>query len=374
MPLLRRLLRVCVEPVRRALGTHSIAHRLDAVEQQLRQLEDLLQRTRDRSDENVGAGPFRFVTLPLPGGDTYQLALPRGPADAYHREIEANGAQTETWRFVIDWVRSGDVVIDMGANIGALTVPLARRGARVYAFELLQENARALAAAVERNELRDVSIVIAALRQGSGCVAFDGHSAWGSVAETGPLSVATMAIDDYIEWMKIARVDFIKIDIEGSEKAALAGAQRLLTRDSPDVLFESNALTCGRYGYSYRELMATLAGFGYRLYRVYGRRLCPVDAAAPQEVILTDYFATTKREEAVRQRFGMSVSPMTMDEIIDNILAQERENVLHKAFVVANAARLDPAVARDPRVSALLGEWDHLRSEPFFETLRTGST
>ena len=373
MPFLRRLLRSCVDAVRRVLGTHTLNPRFDALAQQVHQLDDLLRRTRERSDAGDGQQPFRFVTHRLPGGGTYELALPRGATDVYHEQIATDGGQTETWRFVINWVRSGEVVLDAGANIGAVTIPLARRGARVHAFELLQDNARAIAAAVERNGLANVVVVIGALREGPGRVAFHGHSAWAAVGDTGPLSIATMSIDDYLEWVGIARVDFVKIDIEGSEKAALSGAHRLLTRHSPDVLLESNACTCGLNGYSYRELMAILAGFGYRLYRVHGGRLCPVDATTVQEVILTDYFATTKTEEEVRHRSGALVSPMTVQEIIDSILTQEGENVLHKAFVLANAPRLDPAVVHDSRVSALLTEWESLRSEPFFETVRTGS-
>ena len=373
MPALRRFLRSCINPVRRALGTHTLDARFDALARQVRELEDLLRRTRERSDAAAGQEPFRFVTLPLPGGGTYQLALPRAATDVFHEQIEADGAQTDTWRFVIDWVRSGDVVLDMGANIGALTVPLARRGAHIHAFELLLDNARALAAAVERNGLKDVAVVVGALREGPGCVAFRGHSAWGAVGDAGPLSIATLSIDNYLESAGVSRVDFVKIDIEGSERAALSGAHRLLARDSPDVLLESNACTCGLNGYSYRELMTTLAGFGYRLYRVHGGRLCPVDATTVQEIVLTDYFATTKSEEEVRQRTGRTVSSMTVQEIIESILTQQSENVLHKAFVLANAPRLDPAVMRDSRVSALLSEWEPLRSEPFFEMLRTGS-
>ena len=40
------------------------------------------------------------------------------------------------------------------------------------------------------------------------------------------------------------RVDFVKIDVEGAEEAALAGLTRVLKRDKPRLLLEFNANRC----------------------------------------------------------------------------------------------------------------------------------
>lgn len=40
------------------------------------------------------------------------------------------------------WIRNGDVVLDIGANIGAFSIAAAGRGARVFSFEPERENIR----------------------------------------------------------------------------------------------------------------------------------------------------------------------------------------------------------------------------------------
>ncbi len=53
-------------------------------------------------------------------------------------------------------------------------------------------------------------------------------------------------------------VDLVKVDVEGFEHKALAGMQRLLGRDHPDVFAECNA------DGPYHEVEAELARHGYR--------------------------------------------------------------------------------------------------------------
>ena len=57
------------------------------------------------------------------------------------------------------------------------------------------------------------------------------------VAENGNLDVAveTLSIDDLVETKAIAHVDFIKMDIEGSELQALRGAIKTIKRDQPEM-------------------------------------------------------------------------------------------------------------------------------------------
>ena len=61
--------------------------------------------------------------------------------------------------------------------------------------------------------------------------------------------------------------NFVKIDVEGSEVAALRGARGLLSRpDRPAILFEYNPFTLRESGSSVRALLDLLSG--YRLHYV----------------------------------------------------------------------------------------------------------
>ncbi len=51
--------------------------------------------------------------------------------------------------------------------------------------------------------------------------------------ESGSVKVSTISIDDFVQERGIKKVDYIKMDIEGSELAALHGAEKTLRRFRP---------------------------------------------------------------------------------------------------------------------------------------------
>jgi hypothetical protein len=67
------------------------------------------------------------------------------------------------------------------------------------------------------------------------------HFAYGYIT-TNPNAptIPAITVDGFVEEQSLARVDFIKIDVEGFEKAVLEGATRTIARHSPIVLMEFN--------------------------------------------------------------------------------------------------------------------------------------
>ena len=61
------------------------------------------------------------------------------------------------------------------------------------------------------------------------------ESARGKVATSGGIDVEAVTLDDVIEELGLESVDFIKMDIEGAERDALAGSQRTLRRFTPKM-------------------------------------------------------------------------------------------------------------------------------------------
>jgi FkbM family methyltransferase len=141
-------------------------------------------------------------------------------------------------------VRPGDVVLDCGANVGVFTRHALDKGARrVVAIELAPENIECL----RRNFAEQVA---------SGEVIIYPKGVWDkddvlqlhtstltggdSVALNYPGSnagtlVQLTTIDKLVSELKLDRVDFIKMDIEGAEKKALAGARQTVARFRPAV-------------------------------------------------------------------------------------------------------------------------------------------
>ena len=142
------------------------------------------------------------------------------------------------------------VCLDVGANIGAITLPMAHLASsgHVYAFEASPTAYELLQRNIAGNGLKNATAVNAAITDHSGDKAeiFWSDQALGCAHmadqaghRTGTREeVRTLALDDY--GFRLDRVDFIKMDVEGGEAAALAGCRRLLKEYRPPMIIEYN--------------------------------------------------------------------------------------------------------------------------------------
>jgi FkbM family methyltransferase len=137
-------------------------------------------------------------------------------------------------------VRDSDVVLDVGAHLGTFTRIALQRGARlVIAVEPNPVNAACFERTFEEEIANGrVRLVQAAAWHSPGSLQFE----LGNASQTGhvagaqsgsAMTVRAVALDDMIDELKLDRVDFIKMDIEGAERHALAGARRLLAARKP---------------------------------------------------------------------------------------------------------------------------------------------
>ncbi|WP_259312750.1 FkbM family methyltransferase [Capillimicrobium parvum] len=156
-------------------------------------------------------------------------------------------------------LRPGDVVHDVGASIGFLTVICARLvgpEGRVVAFEPGDDAAGRLRHNVALNGLRNVTLVRAGVVDRAGRGAFTGHSSlvWGDVEaiDDGPIRLTT--IDAEIAG-GLPAPDLVKLDVEGTEGAALRGMAATLRDHRPVVLCEIHD--------THDEVAALLDGAGY---------------------------------------------------------------------------------------------------------------
>ncbi len=102
-------------------------------------------------------------------------------------------------------IRSTDIVVDVGANIGAITIPLAKVAKKVYAIEPLFGNE--LEANLKLNELKNVEIVpIGIGREHSKLIKFGPKSA-----------IAPIITFSELRERIGGRIDFLKMDGEGCE-------------------------------------------------------------------------------------------------------------------------------------------------------------
>ena len=158
-------------------------------------------------------------------------------------------------------LESGDVVLDVGANIGNHTVAFARAGAYVEAVEPNPEAAEILARNVALNGLEErvtVHRVGLSDRAGRGTprVPIPGNlgSATIDPDADGPVQLVTYAD------LRIARpVRLVKIDVEGAEMPVLRSCLPMLRLQRPLVVVELHTAA------DRREARSLLRPLGYRM-------------------------------------------------------------------------------------------------------------
>jgi len=141
--------------------------------------------------------------------------------------------EPEAWRVIMDAVRPGDTVVDVGASTGMYTLAFARRvgpSGRVIAFEPDPRNFDVLRAHVALNGVEErVETVRAAVGSAPGTLSFStGKGAFSHVtADPGAdaVRVDSVPLDRALAGRK---VDLLKIDVEGYEEEVLRGAVELL--------------------------------------------------------------------------------------------------------------------------------------------------
>ncbi|SEH37437.1 FkbM family methyltransferase [Magnetospirillum fulvum] len=163
-------------------------------------------------------------------------------------------------------VQPGDVVVEAGANIGALTIPLGRMvgpSGRVLAFEPQRGIFNLLTANVVLNGLDQIWAERVALGAESGEIAVPALSLsrqanFGGVslgaAEGEPCPVRTL--DSY----GLTALKLLKIDVEGSEAGVIAGAERTIQTLRPILYVENDRREKSA------ALIAAIIALDYRLW------------------------------------------------------------------------------------------------------------
>ncbi len=137
-------------------------------------------------------------------------------------------------------VEQGDIVLDCGAHVGSTALYFSQKAGdagHVYAFEPMPEEFKLLTENVGR--LSNVSPVNAAVLDAKGIREFSVRGAASQVANGNSkypiVPVYTVSLDDFVFQQGLKKVDFIKMDIEGGEAAALKGAKRTITAFKPKM-------------------------------------------------------------------------------------------------------------------------------------------
>jgi FkbM family methyltransferase len=173
-------------------------------------------------------------------------------------------------------VKPGMVVADVGANYGqhtALLSMLTGPTGRVFAIEASDHNAQYLLQTLLANQcVANVDLINKGVWDDTGHMEFhhaDNGAGWSFFTtvdydEGNPDRKATSVPIDTLDNMLPDKVDFIKMDVEGSELRAIRGAKRILSHHPP-LLIELNAITAKKFmGIDIKDVVQTIIDAGYR--------------------------------------------------------------------------------------------------------------
>jgi FkbM family methyltransferase len=202
---------------------------------------DLLTKPLRHSDLQVVGGRLAGARINLGGSFLGYLT---GDAEAEVQEILA------------ELIRPGQVVFDVGANIGFFTILCARLvgpQGKVYSFEPMPENVATLRRNISLNGLENVVVVERALSSTSGTAelfispwsAFHSLNVEGAVKRENrgrdaapPIVVETVSLDEFVREEGVDPPDLVKLDVEGAELVALEGMREVLRSAQPLLVCE----------------------------------------------------------------------------------------------------------------------------------------
>ena len=202
-------------------------------------------------------------------------------------------------------LRPEDIFLDLGANYGAFCIPVAKKtGARGYAVEALISNIPILHDSIIANDLQGkLEWILGAITDHDGEVRIAGASAYGTVGDKGH-RVLSYSLDGLVEDFQIKNVHVVKMDIEGCEMDALAGADAFF-KDNPSVtfIFEANAAHCISRGYAPQDLIRYFEEKDRIIYLAKGGHLVRRSSLDFQESGVSDYIASPYPLEGVVDGF-----------------------------------------------------------------------
>ena len=175
---------------------------------------------------------------------------------------------------IADLVKPGMVAYDVGANIGYISLLLARwvgKDGRVYSFEALPQNVARLQENIRLNEMQDqIEIIAGAVVGKSGPLQFwvgpsggmgkaEGSAGRQSIDYLDSIQVEGYSLDDFVYLRNHRQPAVVKMDIEGGEVLALPGMRQVLEKARPIILLELHGPQAAQV--AWQELKST----GYRM-------------------------------------------------------------------------------------------------------------
>ena len=209
--------------------------------------------------------------------------------------------ERNTSRAIARHLRPGMIAFDIGANIGAHALPMARdvgSSGSVFAIEPTNWAMQRLQANRQLNPGLTTALkpIHALLGDGSAAPSAGFYSSWnlGEVEDKHPVhggvlqsieGAENLTLDGLVQRLGISRLDLIKIDVDGWECKVFRGGAETLQRYKPTLVMELSPYVLEEHGGTFTELLALLKASSYSLYRESDESPLPDDEAKLRALI-----------------------------------------------------------------------------------------
>ncbi|MEG4454186.1 FkbM family methyltransferase [Microcoleus sp. N9_A1] len=203
-------------------------------------------------------------------------------------------------KIIENFIGSGNVVFDIGANIGSWTNQVLNicPDVQIHLFEpappIYQTLLQNLAEPIKNGQLVLNNLAVAHQQEIREFYYYEKSSGWSTlhrrfeiekqynIDSPQPFQVLTATLDDYVQTRAIKRINFLKIDTEGGELEVLYGATHLLQKGKVDYIQFEYGGTFVDANITLKQVFEHLQKFRYTIFKILPNALQPLLQFLPE--------------------------------------------------------------------------------------------
>jgi FkbM family methyltransferase len=228
------------------------------------------------------------------------------PVDTFNFDYYEQEDSEMLYKLVTD----GDTIFDIGANIGWYSNHLAKKlpASTIYSFEPIPETFAQIKRNTELNEAKNIKLNNFAFADERKKLTFfyspniTGASSSVNITENDnmvKLECEANTIDNFVKENNIARLDFVKCDVEGAELFVYRGGAATFEKYKPIVFTEMLRKWAAKFCYHPNDIIAFFGQFGYKCYTSHSGKLIEMPKVT-DETMETNFFFLHPQKHAAK--------------------------------------------------------------------------
>jgi FkbM family methyltransferase len=195
---------------------------------------------------------------------------------------------------ILKLIQEGDTVLDIGANIGWVSINIAKavKNVKIFSFEPIPEIYSYFEKHIKMNEMTNIEAFNYGLSDIDTNIVFfyypgvSGNSSLKNLSESevGQKINSQVRTLDSVVSEKNIKVDFIKCDVEGSELLVFKGGIKTIERDKPVIFTEMLRKWSKRFDYHPNDIITFFKALGYQCFTINHQKLMGFDKMTDETV------------------------------------------------------------------------------------------